>query len=739
MTHIYTGDQDVQNKIIFLYSRSCDKQSSIHFLLKQLISKQKTNCYVNPIFDITIEIVKRYTDDDTKILVFPILYSMCQIMSISPNDKYIIDDVTNIVRFNEHIELDTLINIITIIIKSKKSDINTFIFNMFKLSKYYNVEFDLKKMISIHQNCKNDNIVHIIEESFKIVSRFNNIDPVDIFECLIKIKNLKNVIGLFNNITAYDIIDICDTEYIKNLILICEDIYHESSKKIIMQYEEIKNNSFISFSNILNVLTTLKNINNNEYIDKKITFRTLSQLSQKVHDDELVFVMDCLNVEFMQDHSYITFGLKLKKNLPFLDNRELKNIVLKIQKYIHKKDITFVVNDLIDIAKHTDVVCVLKLLDNYNELLKIYNGKQIINELKILYASNTTINIIEYLELVCSKLKNDDMLNILKYINKLLNKQDKHENLHFIFGHIERVSKSERFNFVENIFRSSRLNNKSITNTIEALLKASHLTDIHQYASLNLINNYELICAGLYELQCDILDYESCVNYIKNDISCVKDDNIIQFDGAISLEHIIETLQKFLDSDKFKSVLPVKYNYLQNDISNDNVTGEFLFRISVTYVSIYKHLAIAFLVQGLWESIIAYDVVNIDNASCINGIAERFVTWFNNSNKELEFIENIKKEIYFDKRYEEIYYFDDDDYFNGLKKKYSNVKSFSELKDNISQSLILLYNVLKTEMNKKYNRDMETYFARKDIQDMFFVFGDDDNVRFEEVFEKMSS
>ena len=108
---------------------------------------------------------------------------------------------------------------------------------------------------------------------------------------------------------------------------------------------------------------------------------------------------------------------------------------------------------------------------------------------------------------------------------------------------------------------------------------------------------------------------------------------------GMPLEDIQKRLHEFLDHPSFKAALETTWGNLGAD-----VRGATLLMNAVTYVSNHLELKTAFLVQGLWGAITAYvdNPKNLEQISCITGIAERFLTWA--LNLEIDFKASIVRD-----------------------------------------------------------------------------------------------
>lgn len=587
--------------------------------------------------------------------------------------------------------------------------------------------FDVIDILKYYNEKKKKNIDIEINTTRDLLCIFDKVSFNDAF-CNMSQKYEYVIFQQFFKIIKKCSIDHYNMSHIISLLEKIKDIQYMKQNEIFLLFNSIEGKININFTEILKILNEIQNamVGNMNIKSKNILneFVKLSSQYSTWNKSDILFVcndkrinaekyLEAIEIISKNNHENLTL-VEIYNKLRYISVANLK----------YFSDYTYKFLSIFN-KKSTIKIDISYIIENINNFLKMYYGKNLIQKIYEIYCSYNLDNFYNF---------------AVNFLGIILNYSTKNEKkMHFIIDKLEKIINvdygqivniinflwkydEKKANFmIDECYRNLKLGvNKNIEDFIKTK-KYETSSDIHQFSNINFENNLKKIQFELQINSTPILDYETCLHLTKNKINEI--DTIEYFENENKklkndLIFIKKELINFLQKDKFINVLTM-----------GKPKGKEVFEIVITYLCYHSDLWIAFITQSLWSSII--------EDSCCMGIYERLIVWINYKDESDDFIEAIKKDIYYNANYEKLYYFDDDEYFDYYFEELKYVDSAKELKLKFENMMFCLYKELIVELEKKYKKNLDKIFTRTDIKEMFFVF-DNETVRLEEFYNKIS-
>lgn len=782
MELIFNYETDV--KIKNLLSKAIDDKNPILHLTKILMSKDKTCKILNDILDDIEEMTKnketiylyniihtialinknerkQITNElkfmiNSNLIEIEYLSQMTKTLKYKKNKNIISHFFCEIQKTKHEISKEEKKNVLFMLCDLSDEEIIYIINKIKEIEKNYDLNFNVKNFIAIYAKNKNKNFGSLIENSLILCLQFDKLDLIQVFECLTNIGGGKKTMKLFVDFINKCEIDNYNYFHISNLIFMCDDLCLFNENKIISKCNLLFKENNVKLTKAVDVITLVKNIcYENTELKINYIFEKLKKISENYSEIyksvDISVILTIAKIVPNKLYAIIQSAIELKKKLIYIDIEDvLEDILYIFSKDVKISNLNFIVSETSDFINSIENYNfdIREILKEMKILIDLYNGKMIIKELKNIISVYKKFDYISFISLISEKKYEDCVVSILSNISKIFQNIDKineeTEDLNRIFTSLTLVK--NRQNIIADLYRQLVLSeNINITKfVVENVGKRLSVSDdVHQNASINMKNNFEFMYYELKLKKYDLMSLNECINHIIDMIQNLEEIDVQNFkiNDTLTLSNLKVILQEFLTCEKFNQALQVNFSNF-NDEYEYNITGEILFRTSVSYIYHNPSMTIAFLVQGLWDSIIAYGSDDLRNISCTNGVSERFVMWVNYIDEEKEFIEKIKKDIYFDEKYEKMYYFDDEENFEFIQKEFGNSKTLHEFKKRIKKFMLKLHDNLKYKFEIKYEKKLDKVFLMKEIQDLFFVFEEDNKcneLRFEEIYEKIKN
>lgn len=737
-----------------LLNKSLDKNQCIY--LFKIIEKKMSNDEKNKLIDDLIILTKNINE---KINYYNIIKSYASAkQNEKENTNIIFQDFLNILEKNQ---------IVCFLLLIKKNKYNLLLYTKFHilLAKKIITNVDIIELFKNFDDFNDDDIYYIEKKIYEVYeicdansSKFNVIDILEYYNknkkqnIDIEINTTCNLLYTFDKINFHDafcditqkydqkvfqdffsiiekcIIDNYDSEYIISIMQKIQNVIYHEQRDIFILLSSIKSKINIKFSELLNIFNEIQNMlfENTDNINKCVikNFIILSLKYPEWDKSDILFVCNSKRTNaknYLEATEFISKNNNTKSTHIEIYN-ELKYISVYNLKYFCEYINKFL---LIFNKKSTKQIEILYIIENINKFMKMYNGKNIIQKIYEFYDTHNTHNFYDFAINLFTIILKYSIQNekktyyIINKLEKIVNNEHGQicNMLHLLWKYDEKKA-----NFIiDECYRNLKLGiNKSIEEFI-ITKNYENSADIHQFSNINFKNNLKKIQFELEINSIELFDFEICLNITKNKINEIGFDDIEYFENEKSknnnLSSIKNELINFLQSEKFIDVL-----------SLGKPEGKEIFRLTITYLYFHQDLWMAFITQSLWSSII--------EQSCCMGIYERLIMWINYKDEEAEFIETIKKDIYYNPKYEMLYYFDDDEYFDYYSSKLRNIKSVVFLKIEFENMMFSLYKELNAELEKKYKKNLNKIFIKNEIKEMFFVF-ENEISRFKDFYNKI--
>ena len=622
--------------------------------------------------------------------------------------------------------------------------------------------------------------------TISIITKYSSNDPCKILNSLANLTIAQSK-QIFTQTEEF--VSMSNNNDIESIISALGNINSKTYARVISITKEILNKN--KSVDILTILLLVDHVLNSFLSEGEMTrtIKILPSIMKKCAKINIGDINEIVNIATIyKDKCFILIDASQRIN-ELYPNIEKKDIIIFLRKNIHIADISFAIDNIILFIKNADIFGLDIVIDILKKIFSTYDGKKIIHEINETKRICRELNIIEFTNTILSYPVKNGKYDIISKLNKLIN-QCQSQTSNDIYQMIKYVAYHQigtiRDNYVKEVYRYTLLNNVSPCNACNIIYtrnKHQNNSEVHAEASIYLQTTFEKMeleikqhieNGGTFQINThDIMEYINADHV--NDVDDVNEDNdeedqytniyadilteykihihsmidgIIEENipdfipeteentsGILSLYNIRDILHNFIEHEKFQNIMPIKWKNL-----GKKVTGMTFLDTTMKYISIHPELKIAFLVQGLWDSVTAYvdNPQNLDSISCVRGIAERLIIWNRDENEEIELLEEVRHYMYEHKMYERLYYFDDEENMEYIKQNFGNAKDATDFREKISIAIAQLHNFFKKELEKKYKKSLTKLFKRKEIMYFFFPFDDMElnNKRFEEAYNE---